>query len=105
MKYHQKKPLFTISIAAQLAGLHPRTLALYEKSGLIKPHRTKTSRRHYSQADIEKIKLIHFLATTKKVNLSGIKIVFSLLEKTKKIVPNFSKEAFPEYFSSLSQED
>ena len=57
MRYQKSAPLFTISVAAQLSKLHPRTLMLYEKAGLIKPFRTKTDRRRYSQGDLDKIRM------------------------------------------------
>lgn len=99
MDYRSTDPLFTIAIAGQLAGLHPRTLMLYEKASLIKPARTKTNRRHYSQVDIHKIKFIHYLAKEKRVNLAGIGAIFEILkllgkEKTKitdKLFPDFKK--------------
>jgi len=80
MKYDKKDPLFTISVASQLVNLHPRTLMLYEKADLIRPFRTETGRRRYSQADIEKIKFIHYLTQKKRVNLAGIKLVFTIMK-------------------------
>lgn len=84
MKYQDSDPLFTISVAGQLTNLHPRTLMLYEKAGLVKPFRTKTDRRRYSQADLDKIKFIHYLTQEKRVNLAGIKLLFEILKLTGK---------------------
>jgi len=52
------KPLYTISVAAEILETHPRTLMLYEDAGLIEPHRTGTNRRRYSQRDISKVQVI-----------------------------------------------
>ncbi|MBU1110095.1 MerR family transcriptional regulator [Patescibacteria group bacterium] len=80
MKIHDSKPLFTISIAAELTDSHPRTLMLYEKRNITSPSRTETNRRLYSPDDIAKIKFVQYLTQTKGVNLAGVKM---LIEVTK----------------------
>lgn len=97
MDYKKSDPLFSLAVVAQLTDLHPRTVMLYERVGLISPFRTKTNRRRYSQVDVEQIKFIHFLAESKKVNLTGIKLVFTILEAAKKLNSNITKELFPEF--------
>lgn len=97
MQYKKSDPLFTISVAAQLAKLHPRTLMLYEKAGLIKPFRTKTGRRRYSQANIDKIKFIHFLTQEKRVNLAGIKLIFEIIKLAEKHKLKLKPKLFPDF--------
>lgn len=97
MNYAKDKPLFTIAIAAQLSGLHPRTLMLYEKAGLISPHRTETKRRRYSQDNLHQIKIIHYLAQTHNINLAGIKLLFSLLSWLQKDKELVEKKLFQDF--------
>jgi MerR family transcriptional regulator/heat shock protein HspR len=97
MKYQDSDPLFTISVAGQLTNLHPRTLMLYEKAGLVKPFRTKTDRRHYSQANLDKIKFIHYLTQEKRVNLAGIKILFKILKLAGKRASKIKSELFSDF--------
>ena len=59
------KPLYTISVAAEILETHPRTLMLYEDANLLEPHRTSTNRRRYSQRDIVKVQVIQNLTREK----------------------------------------
>ncbi len=97
VKYRHSDPLFTISVAAQLVNLHPRTIMLYEKAQLIKPFRTKTDRRRYSHDDLEKIKFINYLTRVKRINLAGIKIVFDFLIFGKKHNLKMKEEFFSDF--------
>lgn len=65
------RPLYMISVAAELAGAHPQTLRIYEQKGLVSPHRTRGNTRMYSQADIERLQLINEL-TDEGINLAGV---------------------------------
>ena len=58
----RNRPLYMISVAAQLAGVHPQTLRAYEQKGLVTPQRTSGNTRMYSQADIERLELINLRA-------------------------------------------
>ncbi len=64
-------PLYMISVAAQLAGVHPQTLRIYEQKGLVTPKRTNGNTRMYSQADIERLELVNEL-TGEGINLAGV---------------------------------
>ena len=70
-KTDTNRPLYMISVAADLAGLHPQTLRIYESKGLVTPQRTKGNTRMYSQADIERLELISQL-TDEGINLAGV---------------------------------
>ena len=65
------RPLYMISVAAELAGVHPQTLRFYEQKGLVSPQRTRGNTRMYSQADIERLQLINEL-TDEGINLAGV---------------------------------
>ncbi len=74
------RAVFTPSIASEILNLHPRTLMIYESENLIKPQRTPTNRRRYSEDDIRRVRVIQFLTRQKGVNLAGVKYVLRLLE-------------------------
>lgn len=67
----RNRPVYMISVAAELAGVHPQTLRAYEQKGLITPQRTGGNTRMYSQADIERLELINEL-TAEGINLAGV---------------------------------
>lgn len=67
----KNRPLYMISVAAELAGVHPQTLRIYEQKGLVSPQRTRGNTRMYSQADIERLQLISEL-TDEGINLAGV---------------------------------
>ena len=73
------RAVFTPSIASEILDLHPRTLMIYESESLIKPQRTPTNRRRYSEDDIRRVRVIQFLTRQKGVNLAGVKYVLQLL--------------------------
>lgn len=79
MEITPSRAVFTPSIASEILNLHPRTLMIYENESLIKPQRTLTNRRRYSEEDIRRIQAIQFLTREKGVNLAGVKYVLRLL--------------------------
>jgi MerR family transcriptional regulator/heat shock protein HspR len=70
--------VFMISVAADLAGMHPQTLRIYEARGLIKPKRSPKKTRLYSQRDVEKLRRIQQLTTEVGLNLAGVERVLEL---------------------------
>lgn len=80
----QKRAVFVISVAAELAGMHPQTLRIYERKGLIEPYRTPGGTRRYSQEDIERLQLIQEL-TSQGLNLEGVKRVLELQEENRQL--------------------
>lgn len=71
MRDDRNEPLYMISVAAKLAGVHPQTLRSYEQKGLVTPQRTSGNTRMYSQADIDRLELINEL-TDEGINLTGV---------------------------------
>jgi MerR family transcriptional regulator, heat shock protein HspR len=74
------RPLFMISVAAELAGMHPQTLRLYERRGLVRPQRTAGKTRRYSQHDVERLQRIQQL-TELGLNLAGVERVLAMEEQ------------------------
>ena len=74
------RPLFMISVAAELAGMHPQTLRLYERRGLVLPQRTAGKTRRYSQRDVERLQRIQEL-TELGLNLAGVERVLAMEEQ------------------------
>ena len=75
---NRTKALFMISIAAELAGMHPQTLRIYEQKGLITPARTPKNTRLYSEEDIKRLRYIQQLTTELGMNLAGVEKVIEL---------------------------
>lgn len=73
----RNRPLYMISVAAELAGVHPQTLRTYEQKGLVAPQRTSGNTRMYSPADIERLALINEL-TAEGINLAGVIRIMNL---------------------------
>jgi MerR family transcriptional regulator/heat shock protein HspR len=78
MERNEKQGLYIISIAARLAEVHPQTLRLYERKGLLCPERTPKNRRRYSDEDIERLRRIQDLTQNEGLNLSGVRKVLEM---------------------------
>jgi MerR family transcriptional regulator, heat shock protein HspR len=72
------RPRYMISVAAELVGMHPQTLRIYEAKGLVRPKRTPGNTRLYSDADLERLQLIQRLTTELGLNLAGVETVMRL---------------------------
>jgi MerR family transcriptional regulator, heat shock protein HspR len=75
------RPVYVISVAAELVRVHPRTLRIYEVEGLVCPARTQTNIRLYSENDIRRVLWIRHLTQNLGVNLAGVRILFELEER------------------------
>ena len=67
-----------ISVAAELAGVHPQTLRIYERKGLVRPKRTQGNTRRYSDADVELLRWIQELTQDEGINLAGVKHIMEM---------------------------
>lgn len=72
MRRDKYRPVYMIGIAAELAGVHPQTLRIYERKRLVEPQRTSGNTRLYSEADIERLRLIQQLTQEEGINLAGV---------------------------------
>ena len=84
MKNRTSEPLYVISVAAKLVEMHPQTLRMYERLGLVKPARTTKNIRLYSDEDIARCQQIQRL-TSVGLNLAGVEMVLELLERMEKM--------------------
>jgi MerR family transcriptional regulator/heat shock protein HspR len=77
----RERGVFMISVAAELADMHPQTLRMYESRGLIRPKRSPKNTRLYSQEDVEKLRRIQEMTAEQGLNLAGVETVLALEEK------------------------
>ena len=75
------RPRYMISVAAEIVGMHPQTLRIYEQKGLVQPKRTAGNTRLYSELDIERLRLIQQLTTEIGLNLAGVEQVMRLQDE------------------------
>jgi MerR family transcriptional regulator/heat shock protein HspR len=80
-----ERPRYMISIAAELVGMHPQTLRIYEAKGLVRPKRTPGNTRLYSEADLERLRLIQRLTTELGLNLAGVETVMRLEDELRRL--------------------
>jgi MerR family transcriptional regulator/heat shock protein HspR len=78
------RPIYMISVAAELVGMHPQTLRMYEQKGLIRPKRTPGGTRLYSEADVERLRIVQRLTTELGLNLAGVELVLRLEDELRK---------------------
>ena len=79
------RAVYIISVAAELAGVHPQTLRIYEQKGLVRPKRTQGNSRRYSDADVELLRAIQELTQDEGVNLAGVKRIMELREQMEEL--------------------
>jgi MerR family transcriptional regulator, heat shock protein HspR len=74
----EERAVYIISVAAELAGVHPQTLRIYERKGLVAPKRTSGNNRRYSDRDIRLLRQIQDLTQEGGINLAGVKMIIEL---------------------------
>jgi MerR family transcriptional regulator, heat shock protein HspR len=79
------RPRYMISVAAELVGMHPQTLRMYEQKGLLRPRRTPGNTRLYSESDVERLRLIQRLTTELGLNLAGVEHVLRLEDELRRM--------------------
>ena len=79
-----ERPIYMISVAADLVGMHPQTLRIYEQKGLVRPQRTPGGTRLYSEADVERLRIVQRLTTELGLNLAGVELVLRLEDELRK---------------------
>jgi MerR family transcriptional regulator/heat shock protein HspR len=78
-------PRYMISVAADLVGMHPQTLRIYENKGLVRPKRTPGNTRLYSERDLERLRLIQKLTTEFGLNLAGVEQVLRMQDELERM--------------------
>jgi MerR family transcriptional regulator/heat shock protein HspR len=76
--------MYMISVAADLVGMHPQTLRMYEQKGLVRPKRTAGGTRLYSEADVDRLRIIQRLTAELGLNLAGVELVLRLEDELRK---------------------
>lgn len=79
------RPRYMISVAADLVGMHPQTLRMYEQKGLVRPRRTPGNTRLYSEGDVERLRLIQRLTGELGLNLAGVEHVLRLEDELRRM--------------------
>jgi MerR family transcriptional regulator, heat shock protein HspR len=98
----RKPKTYTISAVAEQYGIHPQTLRLYEREGLLKPSRSEGNTRLYTDPDLERLELILSLTRDLGVNLAGVEIILNMREKMDAMQREF--ERFFQYLQSHADE-
>ena len=81
-----ERPRYMISVAAELVGMHPQTLRIYETKGLVRPRRTPGNTRLYSERDLERLRTIQRLTTELGLNLAGVERVIELEDEVDRLL-------------------
>ena len=81
---YEGRPVYVISVAADLAGVHPQTLRIYERKGLLSPERTAGNTRRYSDRDVEQLRQIQRL-TQEGVNLAGVRMILDMQRRLEEV--------------------
>ena|SRR3989344_4351295 len=93
----KNEPILTISIAAKLLKLHPRTLMLYEKEKLTTPHRTQTKRRLFSVNDLDELQFVKHLTQEERLNLQAVRLVKRAIKLLEEKNIDLKKLLFPTF--------
>lgn len=99
MRKSRKKAAYMISAVAEEYGIHPQTLRLYEREGLLKPSRSDGNTRLYTDSDLERLEVILKLTRDLGVNLAGVEIILNMREKMEEM-----QKQFEQFVSTLNQE-
>lgn len=89
---NKDEPVYLISVAAKLCDVHPQTLRMYERMGLVRPARVGTKNRMYSESDIDRLRQIQRLTQDMGVNLAGVEVILDLLEKMQQMREHMEEE-------------
>ena len=90
-KVDRQQGVYMISVAAELAGMHPQTLRIYETRGLITPKRSSGNTRLYSQEDVDRLRRIQELTTEMGMNLAGVERVFELEQEMERMTERMNR--------------
>jgi len=87
------KPVYLISVVAEMLDVHPQTLRIYEREGFVNPQRTAGGVRLYSEEDVDRVKLVLNLTRELGVNLAGVDVILSMREKLEKMQAEMDRVA------------
>jgi MerR family transcriptional regulator/heat shock protein HspR len=81
----EERAVYIISVAAELAGVHPQTLRIYERKGLLRPARTAGNTRRYSKRDIDRLRMIQRLTQEEGLNLAGVRMIVEMEDEIERM--------------------
>lgn len=81
----EERAVYVISVAAELSGVHPQTLRMYERRGLLAPRRTSGNSRRYSERDIERVRTILELTRREGISLAGVRLFLEMREELERM--------------------
>lgn len=81
MTTRRDEPLYVISVASRMVGVHAQTLRYYERAGIVAPSRSQGNRRYYSEQDLERVRRIKTLMDDMGMNLAGVEVALRLMER------------------------
>ena len=90
-RHSETAAVYIISVAAELAGVHPQTLRTYERKGLLKPARTSGGTRRYSERDVQRVRLIQELTQGEGVNLAGVMRILELQDEVEALAEQLER--------------
>jgi len=102
------RPKYPISVVAEMVGVHPQTLRLYEREGLVKPRRTNRQTRLYSELDVERLKAIMNLTQDMGVNLAGVEIILGMrrqMEEMQSMIEELLKRLYEKIQQKFTEND
>jgi len=103
-----RRPKYPISVVAEMVGVHPQTLRLYEREGLIRPRRTSRQTRLYSESDVERLKSIMSLTQDMGVNLAGVEIILRMreqMEEMQAVIEELLKRLYEKIQQKFTEND
>lgn len=86
-----ERAVYVISVAAELAGVHPQTLRMYERKGLLSPSRTPGNSRRYSDRDVEQLRRIQQLTQDLGINLAGVRMIMEMEEQLERLAAQLER--------------
>jgi len=104
----RQRPKYPISVVAEMVGVHPQTLRLYEREGLLKPQRTSRQTRLYSEEDIERLRSIISLTQDMGVNLAGVEIILRMrrqMEEMQQTVEELLQKLYRKIQQKITETD
>lgn len=92
----EQRPVYYISVVAEMVETHPQTLRMYERMGLLTPRRTRNNIRLYSRSDVEQVRRIQHLTQDLGVNLAGVEVIFGLLQEMQRLRDELEEQSTSE---------
>lgn len=87
----ERDGVYTIAVAARLTRMHPQTLRKYERAGLLTPARHSGNQRFYSEADVRRLRRIHYLVDVRGLNVAGLELALAMADRLEAVGPDATR--------------